>query len=152
MRNLAGVPAEISNPIVVDELTKAGVKTVETTFTKGIKPEVPTTFFGALQFTNGTTVAFSRDWYYWSVYSSSALPYKQATALNDRLGTVVRVDGHAGGKLVGQKGCSMWHVDSQEGLTALVVVLKTYFRKETSTTPSVTELARAKLLNNAIYG
>ncbi|MFA4846404.1 MAG: hypothetical protein WC654_07690 [Patescibacteria group bacterium] len=152
MQNLAGVPAPKSNPIVVRELKKAGVKPVETTFTKGMTPEVPATFIGFLGFEDGTFVTFSRLWYYWSVRSSTFLAFVPAKALNDSMGSVVRVEGFAGGTDVRLNGCASWHVDTQEGLNTLVQVLKEHFGKPDKRTPSVSELARMKLLNNAIYG
>lgn len=153
MQNLAGVPAERSNSIVMRELVAAGcVPSLLATFMKGRVPEVPTNLVGVLSFVDGTAVTFCRQWYYWSVRTSRPLPYKPAKELNDRLGSTVRVDGFSGGTDVGRGGCSSWHVDEQDGLRELVTVLRANFGEGTSFGPGIPQLAERGLLNNAIYG
>ncbi len=153
MQNLAGIPPERSNPMVARELVAAGcVPSLVAAFMKGRIPEVPTNLVGVLNFVNGTTATFTRQWYYWSVHVSRPLPYGPAKKLNDRLGGVVRVNGFSGGTNVDRGGCSSWHVDDQEGLKELVAVLRAHYGEETSFGPSVSQLAERGLLNNAIYG
>lgn len=156
MKNLAGVLAEESNPVVLNELNQAGVKTVEVEFRKGKIPEVRATIIGLLHFADDTLAVFSRHWFYWVVKMTKALPYKDAKALNDLMGDHVRVDGYSGGTdVVRRNGCDHWDVDTQIGLNTLVYVLKRnfggiYISKEQA--PNVTMLAKLHLLNDAFYG
>ncbi|OGL95255.1 hypothetical protein A2348_02965 [Candidatus Uhrbacteria bacterium RIFOXYB12_FULL_58_10] len=135
-----------------NELLIAGVPALTTTFKGEHRPEFRSSIVGALWFTNGEVIAFSRSHSYWSVNSSARLPFKVAKALNDRMGSIVRVDGMSGGTNVQRGGCANWHVDAQEGLNALTQVLKDCFGTLHDSPPSVTELARMGLVNDAIYG
>ncbi|MFH1047804.1 MAG: hypothetical protein V1738_05875 [Patescibacteria group bacterium] len=153
MDNLAGVPAKKSNPIVLNELTLAGIPTVHVKFRKRTKPEVLATFIGVLHFADGTLAVFSRQWYYWNVCMNKDLPYKEAKGLNDIMGGIVRVDGYGDGTDVEKDGCRHWNVDAQEGLNVLASVLKYKFGElSKKDTPDVTVLAELGLLNDAIYG
>lgn len=147
MKNLAGIPAHISNPVVMDELRLAGVHVICITFTKERKPEVGSTLIGVLHFADGTLVVFSREWCYWVVRATRSLPRKQTAALNTLMGDVVRAPE------VGVHGCHSWHVDTQDGLNTLTAVLKHEFGNVSEgKPPSVAELVQKYLLDDAIYG
>lgn len=68
---------------------------------------------------------FTRSWYYWSVRSSGkALSYTRADLLNKSMGTEVRAYGYAGGTSLEAELPLSYHVDTQEGLMALVAFIR----------------------------
>lgn len=89
--------------------------------------EVKTSVWGML---HGWT--FHRNWCYW-VAKGPGLEIIAAKALNDCYGSVVRVDGFAGGRCPIQcfKGlaCGLYHVDTPEGLKALANIIKAQVAK-----------------------
>lgn len=152
MKNLAGVNPTISTPIVIGELVLAGAKVLTTEFRKSHTPEVKAPIVGVLTFADGTVVAFSRQWYYWSVSMTKMLPASVAAHFNDTWRREVRVDGYAGGTSVSHDGCGSYHVDTQTGLNALVQLLKSNFGELADESPTVEKLAKLRLINDAIFG
>ncbi len=116
-----------NNTITIGELVQAGIKWFETSGREGSNFS---TIFGAMQFACGTVVVFRRNWYYWSVQSSAYLPRKPANILNSAMREDVRVEGYAGGKDVGKKGCAIWHVDTLAGMKALAGAFRKHFGEE----------------------
>ena len=68
---------------------------------------------------------FHRAWYYWvaDVADGKPIPRNQAEPLNATFRETVRVDGFAGGQDV-RGPVRGYHVDTPEGLAALVALLK----------------------------
>lgn len=65
-----------------------------------------------------------RCWYYWSCATyDHPLPLAVAARLNADCGSVVRVDGYAGGRSP-REDVDSYHVDTPAGLAALVAALK----------------------------
>lgn len=123
MHNLAGVAKPVSNAVVCVELAKAGVTSFQGTSVR--EREVGADVVGILTFQNGQEVLFVRGWYYWEVYFYEPMPYDAACELNTHWGKQVRVDGGAGGRELSALckqlgGVYTYHVDTQEGLNALV--------------------------------
>lgn len=88
--------------------------------------EVPTKHVGMFPDGSGIGWTFKRAWYYW-VCSGPGIPPDDANKLHETHGQQVRVDGHCGcpspeewckGFAVG-----LYHVDTPEGLAALVKTL-----------------------------
>jgi len=64
---------------------------------------------------------FSRSWYYWCATAEhgASIPPEEAIRLDEALGSILRVDGYAGGKRpTGEVGS--YHIDRPDGLAALV--------------------------------
>ena len=106
------------------ELEEAGIEVVPL---QGNPGEVPTSIMGTL---NGWT--FKRAWYYW-VASGPPIPFEIADRLHDAHGKEVRVSGHCGCPSprewyergpIPEIGVPLYHVDSQQGLNALAVVIE----------------------------
>lgn len=128
MRNLAGVPTGITDSLIMVELAKARIPAWSVKKTS--HGEVKSTIVGILQ-SHDQDVVFDRLWYYWTVTLRRPLPVPMAQTLNDRCGSSVRLNG--GACIEGdvfrhcQQGAYSYHVDSQEGLNALVVALRNQF-------------------------
>jgi hypothetical protein len=120
-RNLAGVADSTANMFVRVELAKAGISAffVE----RRCEREVKSTIVGFMYFDNGLMVSFDRAWYYWVVKLSRPVDFEAASKFNCTWAPEVRVDGFAGGTEPAKSGVSSYHVDSQEGLNALVQFL-----------------------------
>lgn len=129
MRNLAGIETVSTNFIVAAELAKAGIPAFDIDLLKS--PEVRATIIGALTFAGGQEVVLVRAWTYWVVHLKEPLPSERAQALNLNWRGSVRVDGYAGGKDPNSHGAYSYHVDSQEGLNALAMELKSAFGQRT---------------------
>lgn len=101
---------------------------------------------GAVDFGNGFTLRVDRRWLYASARLAPPLPVEAGVTINalphttpgtkysgssGTLGDVARVDGNAGGYSAEDirrrcaSGVSFWHVDTVEGLSALVTTLRT---------------------------
>ncbi|KKN88872.1 hypothetical protein LCGC14_0244790 [marine sediment metagenome] len=121
--NLAG--SEASDEVCTRELERAGIEVVKL-------PEIcrygepKTVVMGQLG-----PWGFRRTWYYW-VAEGPGIPPVEAEALHEEHGKVVRVDGHCGAPspLEWFKGFAVghYHVDAQEGLTALAETINTLRR------------------------
>jgi hypothetical protein len=68
---------------------------------------------------------FRRAWYYWMA-KGPAIPVDVARPFNEKRGSVVRVDGFAGGTDVAVPVDS-YHIDSQAGLDAFAELLRSTF-------------------------
>ncbi len=69
---------------------------------------------------------FHRAWYYWIAVAENQryfVPADTAMVLHERWGSVVRTDGFAGGK-VPDGPVDSYHIDTPDGLAALIEVLK----------------------------
>lgn len=148
MRNLAcsrPTPDDLLmvNQQVEEELWQASIPLVPAPVPS--RAEVPASVHGELK-VGWYTFTFVRGWVYWMVSCNPELNVAQARAVDSMpydgarshysgdagsLGDVVRVNGFAGGheplywehtKTVGH-----WHVDTQDGLTQFVKVLKEKF-------------------------
>lgn len=115
--NLAGHVAEAADEQCRKELNIAGIDVTALPEFVRQKGEVKTIIIGSCA---GWT--FTRAWRYW-VADGPGIPVVEATNLYERHGNVTRVDGHAGclSPLEHFKGLGTgsYHVDAQEGLTAL---------------------------------
>jgi hypothetical protein len=72
---------------------------------------------------------FTRAWYYWIVRTSGgSLSRPMALALNDTCGDKVRAYGFAGGTSIDTARLpDSYHVDTQEGLTALADAIRLHY-------------------------
>lgn len=109
------------------ELMDAGIKVFKFESLRNKKDEVVTAVRGELAYWG-----FSRAWTYW-VAEGPALPLDVATALHEKIGKEVRVEGHAGApsplEWSGGFGVSLYHVDSAAGLKALADAIKSVIAK-----------------------
>jgi hypothetical protein len=125
MKNAAGDKS--CDDYIREELNIAGVPFEEFDLFKKSNGEVPSSIIGLLD-----GWEFRRAWYYWVVSSTkNTLLFKYADPLHESFGKDVRVDGHCGCpsprewcKAPWQMGVNFYHVDSQEGLNALVNAIK----------------------------
>ena len=125
MKNLAG--NKDCDADIKKELTEAGVYFEEYEFLRKGSGEVPSAI---LAYLNGWV--FKRAWYYWVVSSeNNLLLFENADKLHEKFGKEVRVDGHCGCPAPREwlrdnwrLGVNLYHVDSQEGLNALVKAIK----------------------------
>jgi len=109
------------------ELTEAGVYFEEHEFLRKNAGEVKSAI---LAYLNGWV--FKRAWYYWVVSSDqNLLLFENADKLHEKFGKEVRVSGHCGCPSPREwynndwnLGVNLYHVDSQEGLNALVKAIK----------------------------
>jgi len=69
--------------------------------------------------------AFSRSWYYWTAVTvnGESIPLEEAVKLDEALGSVLRVNGFAGGQRP-QGDVGSYHIDRPDGLGALIESLK----------------------------
>ena len=147
MKNLAGIPTDDASAAIVDELASAGVDAVPVPLDSRHR-EVLSTVDGVLR-CGDRAFTFRRAWVYWTVGvadGSPALALDDAVAIDGApydgprghycghrgcLGDVARWAGYAGGiaprKFWPSDG---WHVDTQEGLDALVAALRSRFGGE----------------------
>ncbi len=130
MHNLAGVPTPITDAMIRVELAKAGIPAVHVS--KSTHGEVPCTVIGILRdLRSGQDIVFERLFCYWAVRLRIAVPLDQAKALNDKWGKVVRINGGPGieGEIwqFCEEGVYYYHVDTQEGLNALVGAIRGAF-------------------------
>ena len=113
--NLAG--SDLSNEHCIHELELAGIEVVRLPDVCRYG-EANTLIMGQLG-----PWSFRRAWCYW-VAEGPGIPPVEAEALHEQHGKVARVDGHCGAPspLEWFKGFAVghYHVDAQEGLTALV--------------------------------
>lgn len=123
MKNYAGQSGEGLDTALLDELNEAGAghfKLPESF--RDSAGEVKTLVHGSLY---GWT--FDRAWYYWIV-KGPGIPIDKAMQLQEAHGKVVRANGDCAcrGPLFWNRGfpTTMYHVDTQEGLNALVSVIK----------------------------
>jgi hypothetical protein len=121
--NLAG--NQDCDLFVPKELERAGIESLKLPFiTKG---EVPTRYVGHV---NGWK--FDRAWCYWIARADNdLLLFKHADPLHEEFGTMVRVDGHCGCPSPREwfnkpwhLGVAHYHIDTQEGLNALVAAIR----------------------------
>ena len=76
---------------------------------------------------------FRRLWYYWSCSTSERpIPGIAAAEFNEVFGSQVRVDGYSGGYFV-TGAVSLYHVDTMDGLIALVTLIREAPVKEPQT-------------------
>lgn len=128
MKNLAGVPADISDPIILAELTKAGIQYFKLSPDK--HGELNTSY--RVCFIEGTGWIFSRAWRYWVAHwepPHRPITMEQAKELHASHGQDVRSGGHCGApapeEQFGADGIPyLYHVDTQEGLNAFVKVIR----------------------------
>lgn len=134
MYNLAGIDSRVTSELCTVELSKAGVALMHDHHaTNG---EVQSHITGLLTYKDGeVSVEFRRLWYYWSVHLSRPLPQAVAEVLNKKWEQEIRVDGYAGGKSPDPRGVTVYHVDTQEGLNALVIALNEHFGAATIPEP-----------------
>lgn len=89
--------------------------------------EVPTKYIGLFPEAEKIGWKFTRNWYYW-VCDGPGLPCDDALRLHGSHGTVVRVAGHCGCpdpiEWYHGFGVGDYHVDSSEGLAALVATIR----------------------------
>jgi hypothetical protein len=121
--NLAG--SDTSDEVCARELEAAGIEVV--TLPESCRYGEPkTVVMGQLGMWG-----FKRAWRYW-IAEGPGIPPVEAEALHEEHGKVVRVDGHCGAPspLEWFKGFAVghYHVDAQEGLTALAETLNTLRR------------------------
>ena len=113
------------NRIASDELVQAGIGVFTTWGSEG---EVPASVAGEC-----CTWIFTRKWRYW-VAEGPGIPPDAAEEFHKTWGTVVRVAGHCGcpSPLEWCKGFAvgLYHIDTQEGLTAFAALLKSIYRGE----------------------
>lgn len=130
MRNLAGVETTSANLIVEAELAKSAIPAFDIHLLDN--HEVRATILGALTMDGGQEVLFRRARTYWVVSLKKPLPEELSKAFNLKwFFHLAQVDGYAGGKELASHGASSYYVDSQEGLNALVMVLKFEFGQQT---------------------
>ena len=143
MQNLAG--HKQAHELVCAELERAEVRRFPVSFVQG-GPEVPARVVGVITHTNGTITVLSRLWYYYTVNSSKPI------MRDPGMGHVVRVEGYAspGKAFDKRRGCSGFHVDTEEGLAHLVKALVAEHGADTRRTPSWDEVKHR--LNDACLG
>ena len=142
MQNLAG--HKQAHELVCAELERAGVRHFPVSFV-GDGPKVPARVVGVIAHTNGTITVLSRLWYYYAVNSSKPI------MRDPGMGHVVRVNGMLGGDTFDKRrGCSGFHVDTEEGLAHLVKALTTEHGADTGRTPEWSEIRHR--LNDACLG
>ncbi|MBA3991889.1 MAG: hypothetical protein C0469_00080 [Cyanobacteria bacterium DS2.3.42] len=130
MRNLAGVKTTSANLIVEAELAKSDIPAFDIHLLDN--HEVHATIIGALAMNGGQEVLFRRARTYWVVSLKMPLPEKLSNAFNFRwFFHLAQIDGCASGKELSSYGASTYYVSSQEGLNALVRVLKFEFGQKT---------------------
>ncbi len=88
--------------------------------------EVPANVVGILSLTDSQVVVFVRHWYYWSATLSKPMPAGNAIKLEREWGHSVRVDGARPG-ISPFEGIYTYHVDTQDGLYALVYALRSFY-------------------------
>lgn len=140
----AGFPnlarSEPFSDAVVEEVTAACVAEMESA---GIAPYVFGHLFGKSEVPSKAMGqfgmwGFKRAWYYW-VAEGPGLPVEVAERLHAEHGRAVRVSGHCGCPSPREWykgfGVGSYHVDSQEGLKALVDALRSVY--DPATDPDV---------------
>jgi len=119
--NKAGDHAD-TDDILKQELTDAGIKFEFLDILRKHSGEVKTGVIGGIF---GWT--FKRAWTYWSC-EGPGIPVEAAEKLHKVYGKVVRVDGDCGCPSPRERfhglGCGSYHVDTKEGLKALVETLR----------------------------
>lgn len=120
MKNLAGHP-EGTDEECKKELEDAGINVVELP-QFAVRGEVKSKYLGTVG-----PWSFERAWYYW-IAEGPGLPPDVADKLHEKFGQDVRVAGHCGCPSPREwyKGFAvpLYHVDTQEGLSALSAALK----------------------------
>jgi hypothetical protein len=120
MKNLVGDTG--CDKVIRKELEEAGIPHFKGMGVK--KAEVPSQIYAGYK-----GWEFNRAWYYWvaKTTNENSLPFEIADELHNKLGLVVRVSGHGGCpaprewyKHSWESGVDLYHVDTQEGLNALV--------------------------------
>lgn len=127
MKNLAGVPADKADPIILAELTEAGIGFLK--LHPQNKGEISTSYWVCL--IEGTGWEFSRAWRYWVARwqpPCKPITMEQANRLFASHGSEVRCGGSCLGpspeKEFGKDGIPyFYHVDTQAGLNELVKII-----------------------------
>jgi len=147
------VRAGDANQIAQEELRAAGIPILTATFKEGCDSEFGAAILGVLWCADGAVIAFSREHRFWSVRSSTPLPYVNTKGLNDLFSDTVRINGMSDEDDVDSSGCDYWHVNSHTGLGALAMTLTGYFGIASGNTTRVTVamLAKLGLINGSIY-
>lgn len=118
--------------VCIAELEDAGIK--PHVFGGRISGEVPTMAMGEFGLWG-----FRRAWYYW-IAEGPGLPAIVADRLHETHGRAVRVDGHCGCPSPGEWfkgfGVGLYHVDTPDGLKALVDALRTVYDPALEVDPS----------------
>ncbi len=125
MVKLKGVDTHICDPIIRIELAKAGI----TAFRGKVRRqcEVLATVIGIINYGGGVQVTFRRGWFHYGVELNSALPFEPAKQLNDQWGSQVHIAQSSHSSESISHGVCTYHVDTQDGLSALVAVLNATF-------------------------
>lgn len=130
--NMAG--NKEAQSVVEKELTDAGVELIDLKFIPS-NTEVPTTLMGGVK---DTGWVFERAWYYYRAHGPG-IAVEDAEKLHEKFGQEVRVDGHCGCPSPREwfKGfaCGSYHIDSSEGLKALVGLIKEIRDRNAITAP-----------------
>lgn len=120
--NMVGVPNDIQSAILRVELENAGL----TSLLQVPYGEPQATISGIMVFKNGQTLVLHRAWYYWSAWLIKPLPLEAALSLHAAHGKFVRPDGHCQSPRP-TTSVDNYHIDTQDGLNALVAAVKAEF-------------------------
>lgn len=123
--NLAGV--ETCDETMRKELEEAGIVIDVLPMVLRYHREVPYRVIGSIPTGGVGFWGFTRAWRYW-VVEGPGLALEDATELHEKHGQSVRVNGHCGcpspKEQNGNFATGSYHVDTQEGLNALAVMIR----------------------------
>lgn len=131
--NMAGVPQDITTPMLRVELETAGI----TSCLQVPYGEPKAIISGVMVFKNGQAMVLHRAWIYWTAWLIEPLSHKAALALHDIHGKFVRPDGDCTSPRP-VTSVDHYHVDTQDGLNALVAAVKAEFGEVETDTGSET--------------
>lgn len=117
---LAGRPVEENDPVLTSELLEVGIPVVSSRYLIRPDAEVKSSVMGELH-----GWSFTRGWNYW-ICSGPGIEVNAAEQLYLSHGHIVRADGGGGDnprELFRGLACNKYHVDTPEGLAALVATL-----------------------------
>jgi len=139
MNNMAG--SQCDPKAIEAELEEAGIKVLRNPCLPLIN-EVDCGFEGVIEFKGGYW-EFQRAWYYWVAKGPGISP-ENAMELHEKLGKVVRVNGNCGCPPPSKSfATNSYHVDTQEGLNALAVLIRKLAEGEELIKKNKEQLAKA---------